>query len=211
MERRGWIAAGIAALLVALGLYAWGTGNADPRPAPARLGSADAPDGPRGRSDEVDHANLARPSTRGTGRTERGDAGVTYVAPRTAPARASSPDGRDIGRGIPRSAEDADQSAGWRLGQARRRISILERREALYQAAVDRFVQEGNTDNEVRQRAILERVQRRLEGLREREQELATEADAEGTLGEVDRGFEEGETDRRGQSPVTVRSASGRP
>jgi len=103
-----------------------------------------------------------------------------------------------VSRGIPRNAADADHSAGWRLGQARARIEILEGLVARYQAAYDGFVADGNTDLATRQRATLDRVTTRLAGMRELETELLLEAQGDGTMDEVGAGLEEGE-------PRTVR------
>ena len=50
-----------------------------------------------------------------------------------------------------------------------------------------------------RARRVLERVQGRLSEMRELESELAAEAEEDGTIGDVDTGYEEGEAEPREQ------------
>jgi len=210
--------AGAAALLVAAGIIFW---MSDAGPGGARGGSGDIPVVRRGASHGGGPGGGGGASGRGgegreaNGRIRRfrGDGGVAAVAeprvavrtePRPGPsARQQTPD-----RGEQRADQGQEETAGWRLGQARRRIQILQQREQTYQAAVDRFVAEGREDVAARQRAVLQRVQGRLAQMRETEQELQAEAESDGTLGDVDRGMEEGEPPLRG--PVQRATASNR-
>lgn len=197
MERRGWIVALGALVLIGAGLYVWWSdaSHAGPDAPVARVGGAGVGGaGGGGSSAEGAEPGGAVASSRRR-RAAFADGGVPHVGLRPdEPRPAVDPvTGVRTSRGIPREDPGAHESAGWRLGQARRRIAILEDSERLYQSAVDRFVAEGNAETAERQRAVLERVQRRLEEFRTQERELAQEAQAEGTMGDVDRGYEEGD------------------
>ena len=204
MERRGWLLAVGAVVLIAIGLYVYSAGSdgrGEHAPVPVIRPGGD----PGGGGIEAAGGTPTEGSVGSSGRRRLvGDGGVARVALRPEPPEGEGspgvgPNGVRIQRGIQRGDPDADRSAGWRLGQARRRISILEGREQLYQDAVDRFIAEGRQDTAARQRTTLERVQRRLVEFREQEAELLTEAEDDGTLGEVDQGFEEGEPERSGR------------
>ena len=197
MQRRGWILAAVAVLLIGVALYlSQGGEGSGPSPQTPRLApSASASAG--GVDLRGAEGSPGGPSTGSSARRAGPDGGVLapHVGVRTdfAAPGARTPTGVPEGRGIPRSDPDADQSSGWRLGQARRRLAILESRVTMYQAAVDRLVAEGRDDVAQRQRGVLERVQRRVVEFREQEAELLEAAQADGTMGDVDQGYEEGE------------------
>lgn len=207
--------AGAAALLVAAGIIFW---MSDAGPGGSSGGSGDIPVVRRGASHGGGPSGGGGASGGGDGREAsgrirrfRGDGGVDAVeeprvAVRTEPRPGSRPARQQTNRDEQNADEDASHTAGWRLGQARRRIEILEQREQTYRAAVDRFVEEGRDDTAARQRRVLQRVQGRLVEMRETEQELQAEAEADGTLGDVDRGLEEGEPPMRG--PIQGGTAS---
>lgn len=125
-----------------------------------------------------------------------GDAGTTPIirsgAAREAGRReaAQAHEGPDV-RGQRR--DDSRRSAGWRLGQARRRIELLEPRVTQYQALVDRFEAEGQPELAERQRAVLDRTRTRLESVRADQTRLQEEAEADGTAGDATAGYEQGE------------------
>ncbi len=196
MERRGWIVALGALALIGAGLYVWWSDSSHVAPDArvARVGGG-AADGAGGGGASADGAEPGGAPASARRRRGSGDGGVPHVGLRPdEPRPAVDPEtGVRTSRGIPREDPGAHESAGWRLGQARRRIAILEDSERLYQSAVDRFLAEGNAETAERQRVVLERVQRRLEEFRTDERELLQEAQAEGTMGDVDRGYEEGD------------------
>ncbi len=198
MQQRGWIVALVAVVLVGLALYLslddGGAGDARETP---RMTAPAASAG--GGGAHVAEGSPGGPVSAGAPRRSGADGGVAvaHVGVRTdfPEPGARTPTGVPVSRGLPRSDPDADRSAGWRLGQTRRRVALLESRVTLYQDAVDRFVAEGRDDLAGRQRAVLERIQRRVVEFREEEAELLEAAQAEGTMGEVDQGYEEGEPD----------------
>lgn len=183
-----------ALLLIGVGVYVWWTGSGHGASAgPMPVVGSEGGDVVGGGGPEI-----LRPGERpgeASSRRVFGDGGVPHVGVRTDYGSPNEPTASGVrpSRGIPREALDEGQSSGWRLGQARRRIAILEDRERVYQAAVDRFVADGNEETAARQRVVLERVQSRLVEIREDEARLAGEAAADGTMGDVDTGYEEGE------------------
>jgi len=140
-------------------------------------------------------------ATTGSRRSAGADGGVAVarIAPRVddPDAPRTGPTGVPTSRGLPRADPDENRSSGWRLGQARRRVAILEGRVDLYQSAVDRLVAEGRNDVAERQRAVIERVRGRITDFRAQEAELLEQAEADGTMNDVDQGYEEGEQENR--------------
>lgn len=123
------------------------------------------------------------------------DAGApAWIAPSsdTAPSESQNLDSNE--RELPGNAHDHEQSSGWRLGQARRRISMLESRVERYRANLRDLDPSGPASlSAERQRSLLERTEARLRELREQERELAAMARSDGTISDAERGFEEGE------------------
>ncbi|HHH30481.1 MAG TPA: hypothetical protein ENK57_19365 [Polyangiaceae bacterium] len=195
MDRRGYLLALGAAALIAVGIYIFlrdrGERAADARPSqPAHEGGSVESD-PRSAHARAEDAGAMEAVARFTG-----DAGAAVSQVRALPESTGSappPDGIRPIRGLPREDPDADRSSGWRLGQARRRIALLEARAGTYQEAVDRFVEAGNAQLAERQRAVLERVQGRIAEFRSQESELLEAAEADGTMDEVAQGYEQGE------------------
>lgn len=194
-----------AVALIGVGLYVWWS----EAPARSQAHAASGDDGSA--SSQASHAAggggsggggsaaAANDAGRPQGLVRRllGDGGVGRVAVRSSadpsgPVQSAVPPDR----GVPRNAGDEDHSAGWRLGQTRARIEILEGLVERYQTAYDGFVAEGNTDTATRQRVTLDRVTGRLARTRELETELRQEARGDGTLGEAQTGYEEGEPTR---------------
>jgi hypothetical protein len=106
---------------------------------------------------------------------------------------------------LPRNATDSEHSTGWQLGQTRRRIAILSSRLERIRAQADSLEQQGRPDVAARQRAVLERFEVSLREMREQEQELLPLAERDGTMGEAERGYEEGETEsERPTSPAVT-------
>lgn len=200
MERRGWIFALGALVLVAAGVAVASSFTDDDGDAPpARLGEdperrrASHAGGPGSSSGSATEGRAT--ARRGAGPVDGGPLGQVPTGAAAPAARA--PSGND--EELPGNATDHEHSAGWRLGQARRRISILEPRLARYRARVQTLRDEGDTALAERQQAVVERIERRMGELRTQERELADAARADGTLDEAERGFEEGETDRNAE------------
>lgn len=140
-------------------------------------------------------------------------------APPTEPALPSTPEGTDPGpaaaappgqaelpEDLPRDLLEQQNSAGFRLGQARRRIEELEGSIARFEANAVRLESEGRADVAARQREITQGLRERVETLRTSLPELEAEAQQEGSMGEVQRGFDEGEPGARpaGAPPIMV-------
>ncbi len=89
-------------------------------------------------------------------------------------------------------AEDAEQSAGWRLGQVRARIELVETRVMHLREAVATVERGGDEAAIERQRTVLRRFEARLNELRAEEPALEAQARQDGTLGDVARGMQEG-------------------
>ena len=102
----------------------------------------------------------------------------------------------------PARADDEAESAGWRLGRARRRIELLEDRAARTEAIRARLESEGRTDVAARQQRVIDRTRARLEETRASLSELETEARREGSLADAERGYEEGEGGGSADSPA---------
>src|SRR5690606_14475948 len=104
------------------------------------------------------------------------------VAPGAAPMAPSARRGNE-----PQRAQlDENRSAGWRLGQTRARIELVEQRVALLRERVRELEQRGDTENAERQRRILARFENRLAELRTEERDFEAEARRDGTLGEAE-------------------------
>lgn len=203
MERKAWILAlGVGALaLIGAGLV-WS--DAPDRDEPARLGEERAArDRARRRVGAAGGGRAGggsvRPAAGPRAPVAPPDAGVLARVPSAPERPAPTPDDPEL----PGNAPDAERSAGWQLGQARRRIAILEPRIERYRANL-RGLDEATRESRgaQRQRALLERTEQRLEELREQARELEAAARAEGTLGEAERGFEEGETNAEAERPA---------
>lgn len=189
-----------ALVLIAVGVFVWWSDSVGAgRTSAADRGPGDA-DGAYGSGAGGGVAADGGPNASSGRRRFAVDGGVSRVGVRTefpsGPGPELHPSGVPTTRGLPRHADDLDRSAGWRLGQAQRRIEILQDRERTYQAATDRLIAEGNEETAARQRVVLERVQGRLRDMRVLESELREEAEADGTMGEVDQGHDEGEPQR---------------
>ena len=188
-----------AVALIAVGFGVWWSDSQDPGPARARIG--ERPDARRAGS------GSGGADLQGARRELPVDAGVLAQIPRRAEGAvpAGSP-GRGTGRTpeeLPGNATDTEHTSGWRLGQSRRRIVILQSRLARLHAQLELLEQQGRTDVAARQRAVLDRFEARLGEMRAEEQELLPLAERDGTMGEVDRGYEEGETEsERPTSPA---------
>lgn len=213
---------GAVALIVVGGVIWWNDAQTEPE---ERTVSADAP--PRGRRGRA-VANGAR-----VGRGRTADRGATGRAPGArdplaqvptvgTPAAAGEPGAGDPGEGeeavptpiraIPRSAVEAHQSSGWRLGAARRRIAILGPRVEQVRERVAQFRENGQDDLAERQQRVLDRYVQRLDQLRADETRLAEEAAADGTMGDVDTGYEEAESAQRAEGgSASVASGSAPP
>jgi len=196
VERKGWLMGLGAVAIVAVGAGIWASDGGGGEEA-ARLGEP----GPRGvarRGGSAGSGGLAGSGAGPSGAGPRApavpaDAGVLArvppgAAPPGEPASAPEPE-------LPGNAHDNEHSSGWRLGQARRRIAILEPRVARYRAALRGLDEQRRASpGAERQRTVLERTEQRLNELREQERELSAAARTDGTLADVDRGFEDGET-----------------
>lgn len=99
---------------------------------------------------------------------------------------------------------DADRSAGWRLGQARARIAIVEPRIARMRELIAGFEERGETEAAQRQRVIMQRFETRLGELRTEETALAAQAQSDGTLGEEQQGFDATHVADRPPIPVAA-------
>ncbi len=198
MQRKGLLIGALALLVLALGLGIWmqkqeesdhtptSPIDAEGRPRSASAGSLGlAPDAPEVREPRRRPPPLVQ------------DGGVAAVPP-------GLPGGRTREPAPPRveaqgAQADAEQTTGWRLGQTRARIGIVEARVARMREAIASFEERGETENAERQRRILTRFETRLEELRTEQSELEPQARADGTIGDADRGFEEtnaGQTNR---------------
>ncbi|MCA9604505.1 MAG: hypothetical protein KC619_02850 [Myxococcales bacterium] len=192
-----------ALALIGAGFYVWWSGATRPSQStePPRVVEGQGLGGGGGGAEPGGDVEPGGATSSNGRRRIVGDGGVPQVAlhvdPSEPTAGRTNDNGLPTSRGIPREDPGANESAGWRLGQARRRIAILEERVQVYQGLVDRFIAEGNTETAERQRAVLDRVQRRVTEFREQEQQLVREAETEGTMGDVDRGYEEGEAEAR--------------
>jgi hypothetical protein len=123
------------------------------------------------------------------------------VAPTGLPIRANRTRPPVGAPDLPRNARAAEETAGWRLGQARHHISIIEPRIAAMEQLVRDFEARGDTAAAERQRTILQRFQNRLTELREDEVQLEADARNDGSLADVDRGYEEGADERQRDRP----------
>jgi hypothetical protein len=132
-----------------------------------------------------------------------GDGGVatrpvlpTPVGPiqanRTVPARAD----------VPRSADAAQQSSGWRLGQTRRQLEVIQPRIAMLRRALADLEQRGDAAAIEQQRAVVQRFENRLTELREDQMRFEEEARRDGTLAEADRGYQDTMTTETARAPA---------
>ena len=192
MERKGLLLALGAVALIAAGVVVWWNDQ-------AARGTADD-DGATVAAGHASHAGRIGGGDGERATTTRGapaidaDAGVLARVPRLgAPRTAGARAGND--EELPGNASDVERSSGWRLGQTRRRMAILEPRIERLRGIVADLEARGETALAERQRAVLERTERRMGELREEADELGATAQRDGTLGEVDRGYEEGESD----------------
>lgn len=202
MERKGWIAAGLGALIVVGGVAFFALrGEEKPVDGRARIEAAAAEGGGGSAGGGLGTATAegGEPSepARGLGQAASAyaDAGVALES-----ARLST-------RGRFRRDESAEgRSAGWRLGRTRARIELAETRVAQLREAVANFENNGEDELAERQRAVLRRFENRLASLRQEEVELEAEATREGSLGDVEQGAREGldarERDRRPASRI---------
>lgn len=108
----------------------------------------------------------------------------------------------------PRSAQNQGRSAGWRLGETRRLIEIADSRITRLRAVLADLERQGDPDAIERQRAVLQRFETRMSDLREEEAAFEAQARQEGTLGEVQRGYDESETNEASR-PVVRETAPG--
>ena len=118
-----------------------------------------------------------------------GDGGVRR--PR-APDPAERPPTVNTHGALQESPEDAERSAGWRLGQARARIEMVETRVSHLRENLAAAERGGDPAATEQQRTILRRFEARLTALRAQEPALEEQARQDGTLGDVSRGMQEG-------------------
>ncbi|MFK7986492.1 MAG: hypothetical protein AB8I08_10700 [Sandaracinaceae bacterium] len=88
-------------------------------------------------------------------------------------------------------ADDAERSNGWRAGQRRRQVEVLEARVERLREAVGQLREEGRSDLADRQQSIVERIDARADEVREELGELRAAAQADGTLAEAEQGYED--------------------
>jgi hypothetical protein len=149
------------------------------------------------------------PSERPSARVE---AEATAEAPVEAPSEPAPsadpvplpPQGAAVVAGL-RPDPGAGRSAGWRLGQTRARIELIETRITRLQEAVANIEALGDEAPEgmaEAQRRVLERFERRLASLQEHATELSAEAAADGSAAEEAEGYEA--TQRPDPGTVTV-------
>ncbi len=113
---------------------------------------------------------------------------------------------------MPGNAQDSEHSAGWRLGQTRHNLEIIQPRIAHMEQLVQDFEARGDTAAAEQQRRILERFQNRLTELRQDETELEAQARQDDSLGDVQTGYDEGADEReRPPARVTPTGGSGTP
>lgn len=120
-----------------------------------------------------------------------GDGGVRRVRVPN-PNVERPPPGENTHGALQQPAEDAERSAGWRLGQARARIELVQTRVTHLRQAVADAERGGDEAATERQRTILRRFEARLTALRAEEPALEAQARQDGTLGDVERGMQEG-------------------
>lgn len=118
-----------------------------------------------------------------------GDGGVRH--PRV-PDPADRPPTVNTHGALQESPEDAERSAGWRLGQARARIEMVETRVSHLRETLAAAERGGDPAATEQQRTILRRFEARLTALRAQEPALEEQARQDGTLGDVSRGMQEG-------------------
>lgn len=94
------------------------------------------------------------------------------------------------------------ESSGWQLGRARRRLEVLDARVTQLEANAARLRSEGQEELAARQEQIVARTRQRAASIREEEATLSAQAQADGTLGDVDRGYEEGVRIRDPNAPM---------
>ncbi len=199
MEKNGRIGVLIGVgIALAIGLGYWVSRDGDPhddgapRLAAGPRGTARASQGsigfgPGGGEHEARHAGAS-------GRVVV-DAGVLAAVPtvHAAPQGRTRPPLVDLPRG---DAEESEHSAGWRLGQNRHHLEIVQPRIAHMQELIRGFEERGETAAAEQQRTILQRFQTRLDELRAEQTVLTTQAQQDGTLGEADDGYAAGADER---------------
>jgi len=188
IKRNPWVmVSGLAvvALVVATLLYEGESETTTPHDDPAAEGLTSPADEP---SFESEVESPPSPGARSVLPGGDGGVGVPRVTIRERRHPVSQHE-----RAIVRQAlDDGEHSAGFRLGQTRRNVAIFESRVEMLQANATRMRIEGHEDLAVRQEAVLERTQRRLDELRADEGELAAQAESDGTASDAPEGFGDG-------------------
>jgi len=190
VERKGLIAGVVA--LIAVGVIAFvALRDGETQNGNARIDTAGEPREARaGHGTSVggaaDPPMREAPRPVAHARSAYGDGGVPR---RTRPARTT---GESTRGQLRRDEASASRSAGWRLGQARARIDLVQTRVTRLQEAVAELEGRGQSEAAERQRVVLRRFETRLGQLREEETELEAQATQDGTIGEVEQGMREG-------------------
>jgi hypothetical protein len=208
VEKRGWIVvAAIAAVLVALTAI-WAIGGsrdsspvaAQPPPAAPEETYAPAPEPaplPDRAPQEQRPVAQAPQQMSSTADLDPGDPTVPGEEPLPEPRRGLE--------------DDLDQSTGWQLGQARRRVAMLERRIQTFEANAQRLEQEGHPEYAAQQREIIGPLQESLEDIRGQLGDLETRAQNDGSMGDVQRGYDEGEPGDTDAPPINVNAPVAEP
>lgn len=197
MERKGLLVGAVVLVLLALGLGIWINREESTGRASSDDDESEAASGSRGgvaSASPIGDRDDGEPGSRSERpRSYEEDGGV----PQRVVALPSGLPGGQARMPAPRVPEnqravaDSEETTGWRLGQARQRISVLEPRIERMQALVAGFEERGETAAAERQRTIMQRFETRLGELRTEVTDLEAQATADGTLRDAERGFQE--------------------
>ena len=105
-----------------------------------------------------------------------------------------------------RRAGDEFVSNGYELGRTRSRIQHLEERLVAFRERVAELEESGQSDLAAQQQSIVERMEGGLARLQESERVLATRAEEDGSMGDLQRGLDDTDRihDRRRGMPTPV-------
>lgn len=214
MDKRTWTAVGLLSAAIGGVLIVWAL-TPKPHVPPTRLDAPPAPELATGPEEPVPSlpahppAQVAAPAP-----------SQPQVGPSAAPTQPGEqlPTERELPPGDPRARplpeqnyqDDLRHSNGWQLGQARRRVAMLERRINMFEANAQRLENEGHPEYAAQQRETITQLEEGLARLRERVPELEHAAQGDGTMGDVQQGWDEGEPGDN-DTPVPMRPSEPAP
>jgi hypothetical protein len=187
VERKYWLAIGGALLVI--GALVFGiqlAAGPDERGAHGVRDADRRDDGLRSESG-IGAPSDDDPMARGSEARTRGDGGVGAQRIAVMPSRQPLP---PADRALQNRVNEAEQTNGFRVGVARRRIEIIESRRRNMIQLAEGFERDGNTELAERQRSVIARFDERLEEMRGELGTLESGARSDGTIGDAQSGYD---------------------